>query len=112
MDQRIGFRSPASTNPATSQRWIESVQAHLGSRGKDGGIQKLIIDPLADFEIMAVLTVKFLEKIADHWPTGEPLDKARKRELYDAASLVNVLLLELRRSRTSDESGSDQDSGA
>jgi hypothetical protein len=83
----------------TRGRSIESVQVHMATVPDGSGRTGLIVDPLrdGDFELMGVLTVKYLEQIADHWPTDEPLDKEHQRELYDAASLVNVLLFQLRR---------------
>ncbi|HTG95761.1 MAG TPA: hypothetical protein VL866_24385 [Pyrinomonadaceae bacterium] len=88
-------------NKKDAQTWrknIEQVTVRISSRTNDGVVSELLIDPLRDDpEIMAVLTVKYLEQIADHWPTSEPLDRKCKQELYDAASLINVLLLELRR---------------
>lgn len=96
MMDRIGYRTRKPTGP---YRHIERVEVHLSSRNEKNEIGNLIIDPMADFEIMAVLVVKYLGQIADHWPTAEPLDKPGQRELYDAASLVNVLLFQLRRDR-------------
>lgn len=93
-------------DPLVGGRSIESVQVHLSRNSSDSGTGRagLIIDPLRDanYELMAVLSVKYLEAIADHWPSAEPLDRRRQQELYDAASLLNVLLLELRRRSTND----------